>query len=143
MSDLEAVMGQFPPLFWTLVSLSTEDLDSLRARLERYSNGEILRIYWTFEQALAELEASPWASEHRALTQTELRDLSSWIVGQGEKTYRQAWTDPSRLVEQPVQFNFVLLECIDDVWRSRNGRRLSIDPPIEPEDYLMKWPDQE
>jgi hypothetical protein len=124
----------FPDRCRSLVALAKGDRAALREALSRTSREELSRFFWTYEQAIAELERAPLLDHAHTLTEDEFRDLSSWIVGQGREAFVEALTDPSKLPREARGGWFVLTDITSEHER-RFGEPL---PPFDQEDYLMR-----
>ena len=132
---LKGVLEQFPDRFWALVEIAKEDRAALREALSRMSDDELSRFYWTYEQAIVELEGPPLLDHVKdVLTEDELRVLSLWIVGQGRDVFVEALTDPSRLPREARGGCFVLRDIMAEHER-RFGEPI---PAFDPDDYLMR-----
>lgn len=73
---------------WALVAQGRQDPDAVRRRLGEMSEAELVDLYWTYQQVVADLKDEA-ITGHRDPPPSEdgLDDIAHWVVGQGLDYY--------------------------------------------------------
>lgn len=86
---------------WALVEQGRQDPDAVRSRFVEMSEAELVDLYWTYQQVVADLkDESITAHLDPPLSEDGLDDIAHWVVGQGLDYYEDVMTEDGAMPRQ-------------------------------------------
>lgn len=86
---------------WALVEQGRQDPDAVRSRLAEMSEAELVDLYWTYQQVVADLkDESITAHLDPPPSEDGLDDIAHWVVGQGLDYYEDVMTEDGAMPRQ-------------------------------------------
>ncbi len=111
--NIENILKLFSHKFWDIVALAKADPKGFTQLLSQMDQAELGRLYWTYEQAIAELEREDiLAQAGPDMTEDSFRAICEWLVGQGQDRYEAIMRKSEHLAENPGRGWFILDEVI-------------------------------
>lgn len=84
--------------FWALVEQARTNRDGYRQRLKGLSGETLVDLYWTFDEAAAELRGDQHVPFFpKGMSDDAMGDFSLWVVSQGRLVYEDILKHPAKL----------------------------------------------
>lgn len=98
MFDQEMPMPDIPDEFWKLIDLARTDYEAFVAALRTMEREDLVRFYWTYEDAAAELKEEPYIDNMSPdISEDGIDDVAQWVVAQGKKFYLDVIQEPNKV----------------------------------------------
>lgn len=89
--DGRYIPEEIPLAFWQIVEACQASADELRVKLLTMSAEDIIKFYWNYEEAVAQIK--PIYDEFSDFSEDSIDEVCYWVVAQGAEAYKTLWDE--------------------------------------------------
>lgn len=94
--DGRNIPKEVPQPFWNVIERSNGDPAVLRGELEAMTVEDIVKFYWNYEEAVAQIK--PLYHEFSHFSEDSVDEICYWLVAQGASAYKEFWNAPDEAI---------------------------------------------